>query len=147
MSGQEVSKGEEINVERAVSFFEALLKYFRRYPKALTGVLHGISENLADTIIENGELRKELGVDAGQLKVLSDLIWDHDDNEVIQQIITSSPNLEDLMGVITLLATAYDKLESGENILLGEISDTIKEANATLYRIIELMIREENEDP
>ena len=146
MSEQEVSKGEEIDIDRAARFFGALLKYFRRYPKAMTGVLHGISENLADTIIENGELRNHLGVVAGQLKLLSNLIWDHDDNEVIQQVITSSPNLEDIMDVIAQLAWTYDRLEGSTSIIPGEIENVISGANATLLRIIELIIREENED-
>jgi len=147
MSEQEESVEENINVEGAVSFFKALYEYFRQNPKAMTGVLHTLSENLIDTIVLDGELRKELGFAAGQLRVVSDLIWNYDDDETIQHLISHSPNLEQLMAAITELAEAYNRLRSDTKTTPGGIEDLIKNAATTLYSIIAHAITDMGSDP
>ena len=147
MSEQEEKKEEGIDIERAARFFGALKDYFRQNPKGLTVVLHNISVNLVDTINGNGEFREDLGYIAGQLEVVSDLIWNHDDNEVIQQALTSPSNLEDIMNALALLATAYSKLTSNTDIILGDIENIIRDAATTLYRIIEYIITDVGNDP
>jgi hypothetical protein len=147
VSEQEEGKEENVDVERATSFFRALYNYFKQNPKSITVVLRDISENLIDTIIENGELRKDLGFTAGQLKVVSDLFWYHDDEEIIQQTLINSPNLEDIMNSIAQLATAYTILESNTEIIPGDIENLIKDSASTLYRIIEYIITDTGSDP
>jgi hypothetical protein len=147
MSEQEESVEENINVEGAVSFFKALYEYFRQNPKTVATILHIISGNLIDTIVLDGQLRKELGFAAGQLRVVSDLIWNYDDDETIQHLISHSPNLEQLMAAITELAEAYNRLRSDTNTTPGGIEDLIKNAAATLYSIIAYAITDTGSDP
>jgi len=138
---------EYVDVELATSFFKAMLAYFKQNPKGLTVLLHNVSENLISEIIENEELSKMLGYTAGQLNVVSDLIWNHDDEEVIQQALTNSPNLEDILSAIARLAWAYSRLVSNTEVIPGDIENLIKEAGATLYRIIEYVIKDIDSDP
>jgi hypothetical protein len=147
MSEEEKSKEEEIDVERAVSFFRALQEYFKQNPNTLTSVLHSISENLIDAINTNGELRKDIGFAVGQLEVVVDLLWSHDDKEIIQHALTSSPNLEDIMDVIARLAFTYNRLMSSTEIIPGEIEGIVKDTTTTLYRIIEYIISDADGDP
>ena len=145
--GREGNVEENIDVEQAVSFFKALYGYFKQNPKGLTALLHNVSENLNDIIIENGELSKMLGYAAGQLNVVTDLIWNHDNEEIIQHALTNSPNLEDTLNAIAHLAWAYARLESNTEIIPGDIENLIKESASTLYRIIEYIIKDIDCDP
>jgi len=147
MSEQGKTVEENVDVEMAVGFFRALHHYFRANPKAMTSVLHTLSENLIDTVTVSEDLRKHLGFAAGQLRVVSDLLWYHDDEEVIQHLITNSPNLEDIMNAITRLAWAYSKLKSDKTVILGEIENLIEDAVNTLYRIIEYVVTDTGSDP
>jgi len=140
--GKEKTVEENVDVEQAVSFFKALYNYFRQNPNGLTVLLHNISENLIDTVIENEEFRKELGFTTGQLKVVSDLFWYHDDEEDIQYALSSSPNLEDTLSAIASLAWAYNRLKSSTEVIPGDVEDLIREAASTLYRIIEYIIKD-----
>jgi len=145
--GREEGKEENIDVEQATSFFKALYSYFRQNPNGLTVLLHNISENLIDTVIENEEFRKELGFTTGQLKVASDLFWYHDDEEDIQYALSSSPNLEDTLSAIAKLAWAYSRLKSSTEVIPADVEDLIREAASTLYRIIEYIIKDIDCDP
>jgi len=145
--GREEGREENIDVESAVSFFKALYNYFRQNPNGLTVLLHNISENLIDTVIENEEFRKELGFTTGQLKVVSDLFWYHDDEEDIQYALSSSPNLEDVLSAIAKLAWAYSRLKSSTEVIPGDIENLIREGASTLYRIIEYIIKGIDCDP
>ena len=147
MSEQEKTVEENVDVERAVGFFRALHHYFRANPKAMTSVLHTLSENLIDTITVSEDLNKHLGYAAGQLRVLADLIWYHDDEEAIQHLITNSPNLEDIMNAITHLAWAYSKLKNDKSVIPGEIENLMEDAINTLYRIIEYIVTDTGSDP
>ena len=151
MSGEEEGKEktveENVDVEQAVSFFRGLLAYFKQNPRGLTALLHNVSENLISEIIENGELSKMLGYVAGQLNVISDLIWNYDNEEVVQHALTNSPNLEDVLSAIAHLAWAYARLESSTEIIPGDIENLIKESASTLYRIIEYIIKDIDCDP
>jgi hypothetical protein len=147
MGEQEEGREENVDVELATSFFKAMLAYFKQNPKGLTVLLHNISENLINEIIENGELSKMLGYTAGQLNVVSDLIWNHDDEEIIQHALTNSPNLEDILSAIARLAWAYSRLVSSTEVIPGDIEGLIKEAASTLYRIIEHVITDTGSDP
>ena len=147
MSEQEKTVEENIDVERAVSFFKDLYDYFRRDPKALTLFLHTVSENLVNMIVLNTEFRKDLGFAAGQLRIASNLIWYHDNDEFIQHVVTSSPNLEQLMAVISELAKAYSKLRSDENVSLTEIESLIENAATTLYNIVDYIMTDIDSDP
>jgi len=147
MSGQEKTVEENVDVDMAVGFFRALHHYFRANPKAMTSVLHTLSENLIDTITVSEDLKKHLGYAVGQLKVLANLIWYHDDEEVIQHLITNSPILEDIMNAITRLAWAYSKLENDKGVILGEVENLIEDAANTLYRIVEYIVTDTGSDP
>jgi len=147
MSEQEKTVEENVDVEGALSFFRALYSYFKVNPKAMSSVLHNVSENLIDTITTSEDLRKHLGFAAGQLRVVSSLIWDHDDKEVVQIALTNSPNLEEVMGAIAELARAYNRLKSGESVIIGEIENLIENAANTLYRIIEYIVTDTGSDP
>jgi hypothetical protein len=131
VSEQEKTVEENVDVDMAVGFFRALYNYFKANPKTMTSLIHNVSENLIDAIAVNGDLRKDLGFVAGQLRVVSSLIWDHDDKEVVQIALTNSPNLEEVMGAIAELARAYNRLKSSESVIIGEIENLIENAAST----------------
>jgi hypothetical protein len=145
--GKEESKKEGIDIERAANFFGGLQKYFRQNPKALSALLHNIIENVIDAINANEELRKHVGFAAGQLEVLTDIIWTYDSEESIQRALASSSNLEDIMDVIAILAKTYVKITSNTDIIPGEIENIIKDATTTLYQIIEYIIKDVSNGP
>jgi hypothetical protein len=147
MSEQEEKKEEGIDIERAASFFGALQEYFKRNPKGLTNVLHNVAENLIDTINGNEELKKLIGYSVGQLEVVVSLLWNNDDAEVVQQMLVSSPYLEDTIDTIALLASAYNKLVSNTDIIPGEIEGIINDCAQRLYKIIERIITDVDNDP
>jgi len=144
---EEENKEEEIDIERAANFFGGLQKYFRQNPKALSALLHNIIENVIDAVNANEELRKNMCFAAGQLEILSNIIWTYDSEESIQRALTSSSNLEDIMDVIAILAKVYVKITSNTDIIPGEIENIIKDATTTLYQIIEYIIKDVSNDP
>jgi signal-transduction protein with cAMP-binding, CBS, and nucleotidyltransferase domain len=137
---------ENVKVERATRLFEALFTFFKQDPKGVIGLVHEIADGIVDTIIENEELRKELGYSAGQLKVLAHLFWYHDDKNVVQRAIADSENLEDIMDAISQLAKAYSMLKDG-GTTTEEIKKLIDSGTSALYKVIEFIMSTADCDP
>jgi len=103
---QAEEKEENVDVERAVKFFQALSDFSKQNPGPITELLYDVVSALDDVIIVKDELGKRLGHHAGELKALTRLIWNHHENEAVQQTLAEAEVLEDLMDTIAQLAKA-----------------------------------------
>ena len=141
---QTEEKEENVDVERAVKFFQALSDFSKQNPGAITDLLYDIAGALDDMITVKDELGKRLGHHAGELKVLTRLIWNHHENEAVQQLLAETEVLEDLMDAIAQLAKAYYIIRSNENAPLEDVENLIDGATSTLYRIVDYIISDDD---
>jgi hypothetical protein len=144
---QTEEKEENIDVERAVKFFQALFDFSMLNPLPITELLYDVVGALDDMIIVKDELGKRLGHHAGELKVLTRLIWDHHTSEAVQQMLAEPEVLSDLMDTIAQLAEAYYTIRIKENTPLEGIENLIDGATSTLYRIVNYMMSSADDDP
>jgi len=141
---QAEEKEENVDVERAVKFFQALSDFSKQNPGAITELLYDVVNALDDVIIVKDELGKELGHRAGELKALMRLIWNHHENEAVQQMLAEAEVLSDLMDTIAQLAKAYYMIRSNENAPLEDVENLIDGATSTLYRIVDYIISDDD---
>lgn len=132
-------------MKRATRLFEALSDYFRQNPKEVSDLMHEIVNSLINEIINNVEYKKELGYPAGKLEILSNLIWYHDKEDVIQKKLTEPDTLEDVLNAISKLAEAFSFLKSGRSTAEA-IEDLINDAVLILYKIVESTISNTSDD-
>jgi cytoplasmic iron level regulating protein YaaA (DUF328/UPF0246 family) len=137
---QAEEKEENVDVERAVKFFEALSGFSKQNPGPITELLYDVVSALDDMIIVKDELGKSLGHHVGELKALTRLIWNHHTNDVIQQMLAEAEVLSDLMDAIAQLAKAYYMIRSNENAPLEDVKNLIDDATSTLYRVVDYII-------
>jgi len=142
---QTEEKEENIDVERAVKFFQALSDFSKQSPGPITELLYDVVNALDDMIIVKDELGKELGHQAGELKALMRLIWNHHKSEAIQQMLAETEVLSDLMDAIAKLAKAYYIIN--ENAPLEGVKNLIDDATSTLYRIVDYIMYSAVDDP
>jgi hypothetical protein len=143
---QTEEKEENVNTERAIGLFKALSTFFKQDPKGVIDLVHEIAEGIVDTVTGNGELSKELGFSAGQLKLLSHLFWYHDDKSAVQHAIADPENLENIIDAIAQLAEAYNMLKT-DGSSIGDIKNLIERAVSILYEVVEFMIGTADCDP
>ena len=141
---QAEEKEENVDVERAVKFFQALSDFSKQNPGAITELLYDVVNALDDVIIVKDELGKELGHRAGELKALMRLIWNHHKFEAVQQMLAETEVLSDLMDTIAKLAKAYYMIRSNENAPLEDVKNLIDDATSTLYRIVDYIISDDD---
>jgi hypothetical protein len=144
---QTEEKEENVDVERAVRFFQALSDFSKQNPGPITELLYDVVNALDDMIIVKDELGKELGHQAGELKALMRLIWNHHKSEAIQQMLAETEVLSDLMDTIAKLAKAYYMIRSNENAPLEDVENLIDGATSTLYRIVDYIMYSAVDDP
>ena len=142
---QAEEKEENVDVERAVKFFQALSDFSKQNPGPITELLYDVVNALDDMIIVKDELVKELGHRAGELKALMRLIWNHHKSEAIQQMLAETEVLSDLMDTIAKLAKAYYIIN--ENAPLEGVKNLIDDATSTLYRIVDYIMYSTVDDP
>ena len=142
---QTEEKEENIDVERAVKFFQALSDFSKQSPGPITELLYDVVNALDDMIIVKDELGKELGHQAGELKALMRLIWNHHKSEAVQQMLAETEVLSDLMDAIAKLAKAYYIIN--ENAPLEGVKNLIDDATSTLYRIVDYIMYSAVDDP
>jgi len=142
---QAEEKEENVDVERAVKFFQALSDFSKQNPGAITELLYDVVNALDDVIIVKDELGKELGHRAGELKALMRLIWNHHKFEAVQQMLAETEVLSDLMDTIAKLAKAYYIIN--ENAPLEGVKNLIDDATSTLYRVVDYIIYSVVDDP
>jgi len=144
---QTEEKEENVDVERAVKFFQALSDFSKQSPGPITELLYDVVNALDDMIIVKDELGKELGHHAGELKALMRIIWNHHKFEAVQQMLAETEVLSDLMDTIAKLAKAYYMIRSNENAPLEGVKDLIDDATSTLYRIVDYIMYSAVDDP
>ena len=137
---QTEEKEENVDVERAVRFFQALSGFSKQNPGPITELLYDVVSALDDMVIVNDELGKSLGHQVGELKALMRLIWNHHKNEAVQQMLSEAEVLSDLMDTIAQVAKAYYMIRSNENAPLEDVKNLIDDATSTLYRIVDYII-------
>ncbi len=142
---QTEEKEENVDVERAVKFFQALSDFSKQNPGPITELLYDVANALDDIIIAKDELEKELGHRAGELKALVRLIWNHHKFEAVQQMLAETEVLSDLMDIIAKLAKAYYIIN--ENAPLEGAKNLIDDATSTLYRVVDYIIYSVVDDP
>jgi len=141
---QAEEKEENVDVERAVKFFQALSDFSKQSPGPITELLYDVVSALDDMIIVKDELGKRLGHHVGELKALTRLIWNHHENEAVQQMLAEAEVLSDLMDTIAQLAKAYYMIRSNENAPLEDVKNLIDDATSTLYRIVDYIISDDD---
>jgi uroporphyrinogen-III decarboxylase len=137
---QTEEKEENVDVERAVKFFQALTDFSMLNPVPVTELLYDVVNALDDMIIVKDELGKRLGHHVGELMALTRLIWNHHTSEALQQMLAEPEVLSDLMDTIARLAKAYHMIRSNENAPLEDVKNLIDNATSTLYRIADYII-------
>ena len=142
---QTEEKEENVDVERAVKFFQALSDFSKQNPGPITELLYDVVSALDDVIIAKDELGKELGHHAGELKALMRFIWNHHKIEAVQQMLAETEVLSDLMDTIAKLAKAYYIIN--ENAPLEGVKNLIDEATSALYRIVDYIMYSAVDDP
>jgi len=142
---QAEEKEENVDVERAVKFFQALSDFSKQNPGPITELLYDVVNALGDVIIVKDELGKELGHRAGELRALMRLIWNHHKFEAVQQMLAETGVLSDLMDIIAKLAKAYYIIN--ENAPLEGVKNLIDDATSTLYRVVDYIIYSVVDDP
>jgi hypothetical protein len=127
---------EKERTERALKFYEALSGYFKLKPVETVILLHDIVNGLADTINGSEDLRRDLGYFAGQLKVLTQVLWINDHLSVIQKMVANPGTHENIIEAITRSAKAYYMLHSGEPIAIVDVAHLIESAASHLFKVI-----------
>jgi hypothetical protein len=136
---------EKEEVDRAVSFYEALSGYFRTRPIETVIFLHDAVDGLTDTIRSKEDLMRDLGYFIGRLQVLTRVIWIQDHLRIVQNMVADPDTHDDIIKAIMNTAKAYYLLHSGEPIAIADVAHLIDNATLSLFRIITTIIDKANE--
>ena len=128
---------DKVRKDRALRFLDALTDYYRLRPKLVLGLIHDIANDLVDTVNAKEDLKKELGYFVGQFKILANMLWYHDNLNIVQKAIANSQTLEDIIEAIILSAQAYIMLHGNEPANVSYLANLLDDASASLYRFIE----------
>jgi len=128
---------DKVRRDRALRFFDALTDYYRLRPKLVLGLIHDISNDLVDTVNAKEDLKKELGFFVGEFKILANMLWYHDNLNIIQKAIANSQTLEDITEAIILSAQALITLHRNEPVNISYLANLIDDASSSLYRFLE----------
>ena len=138
---------DKVRKDRALRFFDALTDYYRLRPKLVLGLIHDIANDLVDTVNAKEDLKKELGFFVGEFKILANMLWYHDNLNVVQRAVTNPQTLEDIIEAIILSTQAYIMLHSNEPTNISYLANLLDDASASLYRFLENILLDTDNKP